>query len=143
MKLYKYLCNDEFRNGLAEHITEKVPELIECNPNNLNCVKIKEYNKPDGTGLEYYSWFDSKHRNRGKRFHTFFMILQEEVEISNTCHLLCQIDDDTTLDDIINVSKSHEWCYKMIEGLKYPNLGQKVKNIIIEYIRTKNLNRVL
>ena len=56
------------------------------------------------------------------------------------------IYDETPLDDIYQVSKYGCWGYKgkhgPDQGWKYPNIGDKVKRLIIEYSRKEKLKKL-
>jgi hypothetical protein len=138
---HKLLCSKDFRNKLAIHIQENVPEFIECDVNHLDILLINEYNNPDGSGLTCCSWQGYKYKMCDKPQHHFAMLLTNKKSFS--CHVLWTIYEETELFEIIEDAKSHEWGYKLYEGWKYPNLGQKTYNIIINFIREQKLKRIL
>jgi len=141
MNLYKLLCSDSFRHGLEEYIDTNAPELLECDPNkNMhNCIKIVEFNGKNGIKCD--SWFGYKNTLKFGPIHHFSLILSnKENTFSHQC--LWTIYEETPLDDIYKVSKDYCWGYLWNNGCKYPNIGAKVKNLIIEYSRKEKLKQL-
>jgi len=147
MNIYKYLCSDKNRESLIVCLNENVPELLECDPNNHihDRINIKEYNNPDGTGATNHSWFDGTGKNRGYRPHQFSLILDDTAEKSLSCQCLWTIFDNTYFNDIEEIAKKGCWGFKMGEEnpWKYPEVGTKVKNLILKHYRQQKLKRIL
>ena len=133
MNLYDYLSNDDDRIKLSKYIHDNMPELLECDPNNhthdticfLKCLTF--INKDES---EYY----------------FSLVLIDQNEINKQWRSYQNLynirKDDYDLKDIEHQSIICEWGFKMGEGLKYPNLGLKFKNLITTYFRNLKLERL-
>lgn len=131
MKIYKYLCDPNFRNDLCDYLILNVPEVIECSQ--YDTLSIKEYNNPNDPNTQLYqSYFDSKFKNRGQLFHRFSIDL---CNYSNT-RCLCIIDDETDLNEISNSG----WSYNGNLEKKFKNT---ISNFVILWLRNKKLKRIL
>jgi len=140
---HSLLCSENFRNELAETLTKYVPELLECDPNNHihDCVKIIEYNNPNGKGYTNCSWFGYQGKNYGHPVHYFSMYLVDKKN-SGSVQGLWEIYEESSLDEIPAISIAGCWGFKLREGWVYPNLGDKVQKVIINFIREYKLKRI-
>jgi len=126
MELYKLLLSKSFRKGLAKYIDIHAPELIECDINNHvhERVKILEHNNQFSHHFELILG-----GNKGGSYQSLWVITEE-----------------SKLDDIYQVSQNAFWGYKgrltPDMGWKYPNIGDKVKNLIIVYMRKEKLLKI-
>ena len=143
--LYKYLCSENNKDSLAKYINDNVPELIECDVNNHvhDRFTIKEFNS-DGNPTNS-SWFDGNGVDRGYSPHHFSFVLEDSSGKSNSYQTLWWIYDNTDFNDIENVAKIGCWGFKLREEdpWVYPNLGLKVKNVILRHIRKNKIKRLL
>jgi len=143
--LYKYLCRESNRVSLAKYINDNVPEFVECDVNNHihNTFSIKEYNS-DGNPTNS-SWFDGNYVNRGYPPHHFSFVLEDSSGKLMSLQSLWSIYDNTNFNDIENIAKTGCWGFKLQEENPwvYPNLGLKVKNVIMRHIRKNKIKRLL
>lgn len=133
MNLYDYLSNDDNRLKLSKYIHNNMPELLECDPNNHIHDTIC-----------FIECFNYINENESECY--FSLVLIEKKEINSTWRSWQNLynirKDNYDLKDIEHQSIISEWGYKMGDGLKYPNLGLKFKNLITTYFRNLKLEQL-
>lgn len=139
MKIYKYLCDKEFRENLAKFLMEEAPEVLECDINNApekgGYLLFKEYNcsrEKDTTFIKIPT-----HEK-----HYFTLSATRLGDYSSMCYW-DKIFEETKLDSFKNDSMG----YKAMEGHKYPELDIKVRELIRDYtqkyVREEKLEVIL
>ena len=109
-----------------------MPELLECNPNNhYNTVYILKRKYEDYFSLVLIN--KNEINSDWKSYQNLLNIHKNDYDPYYNDNLFNFID---------KISISNEWGYKIGEGLKYPNLGTKFKNLIIQYFRKEKLNKI-
>lgn len=141
MKIHKYLCDKEFRDGLEEFLTENAPEILECNTNSRedSYISFTEWNHPSGEGRTYEKW-----KKPYPHVFTFSILAPKTNKRPGSAHCLWDgIMEDTEL----STFKNRNMGVKIRVGTLYPDLDEKVRGLISgytrSYIREERLEKLL
>ena len=137
MRIHQYLCDDEFRENLIKYLSEKAPEILECdvnfNPSKGGYLMIYEKNRPDGTGKSSILFHS----------HTFVFAATSG---GGSYQNYWTIFEDTELDSFVNKNigyKTYIEAGHAIGLYKYPDLDKKVSSLIREFVRISKINQIL